>query len=185
MNKRGKLIILSGPSGVGKGTVREELFKFNNINLFYSISMTTRLPRNGEVDGREYYFVSTEEFEKQIKEGNLLEYNQFVGNYYGTPKDKVIEKLDLGFNVLLEIDVNGARRVKKNMPEAISIFLTPPSLKELEERIRGRATETEEIIQERLDKARSEIDLEDEYDYVVCNKNVNEAACQIASIITK
>ena len=185
MVKVGKLIILSGPSGVGKGTVREELFQNPEIKLFYSVSMTTRSPRNGEQDGKEYYFVSVDEFKKQIEEGNLLEYNCFVGNYYGTPKDKVLQKLNKGINVLLEIDVNGARTVKKNMPEAVSIFLTPPSLKELEERIRGRATETEEIIKERLDKARAEIDLGKDYDFVVCNKDVKEAAAKIAEIILK
>ena len=147
--------------------------------------MTTRLPRNGEVDGKEYYFVTKEEFLKEISENNLLEYNEFVGNFYGTPRDKVLKKLEQGFNVLLEIDVNGARRVKKNLPEAVSIFLAPPSLEELEERIRGRNTETDEIIQERLEKARSEIDLESEYDYVILNKDVEEAANQIAKIILK
>ena len=151
------LIILSGPSGVGKGTVREELFKDDSLNLAYSISMTTRKPRPNERDGIDYFFVEEEEFKSKIEEGKLLEWAQFVGNYYGTPKDYVDQLLNEGKNVVLEIEVQGALQVMEKCPDATTIFLVPPSLEELERRIRGRRTEEEEIVQQRLSKARKEI----------------------------
>ena len=158
------LIILSGPSGVGKGTVREELFKDDSLNLAYSISMTTRKPRPNE-------------------EGKLLEWAQFVGNYYGTPKDYVDQLLNEGKNVVLEIEVQGALQVMEKCPDATTIFLVPPSLEELERRIRGRRTEEEEIVQQRLSKARKEIATKDEYKYVVENDDVMAAKDKIAEII--
>ena len=163
------LIILSGPSGVGKGTVREELFKDDSLNLAYSISMTTRKPRPNERDGIDYFFVEEEEFKSKIEEGKLLEWAQFVGNYYGTPKDYV--------------DVQGALQVMEKCPDATTIFLVPPSLEELERRIRGRRTEEEEIVQQRLSKARKEIATKDEYKYVVENDDVMAAKDKIAEII--
>ena len=177
------LIILSGPSGVGKGTVREELFKDDSLNLAYSISMTTREPRPSEKDGIDYFFVEEEDFKNKIEEGKLLEWAQFVGNYYGTPKDYVDQLLNEGKNVVLEIEVQGALQVMAKCPEALTIFLVPPSLEELERRIRGRRTEEESIVQQRLQKARKEIATKDEYEYVVVNDNVNAAKDQIAKII--
>ena len=167
MNRKGKLIILSGPSGVGKGTVRMALMKNPNLHLFYSVSMTTRSPRPGEVNGREYYFVSKEEFQRNIDSGNLLEWAEFVGNRYGTPKDKVEQMREEGKNVLLEIEVNGTLEVLKKCPDAISIYLMPPSFEALEARIRGRSTESEDVIQRRLAKARKERTMQDHYAYKV------------------
>ena len=183
MVRKGLLIILSGPSGVGKGTVRKELMKDPSLNLYYSVSMTTRAMRPGEVNGREYYFVSQEEFEKNLAEGNLLEHAEFVGNCYGTPKDKVEKMRDEGKNVLLEIEVSGTMKVLEQCPDALSIFLMPPSIKELEDRIRGRKTESEEAIAERLEKARSELTMSHLYSHVVLNDSVERAAHEIADII--
>ena len=138
LNQNGLLIVLSGPSGGGKGTVRKALFESEGHNFTYSISMTTRQPRAGEVDGEDYYFVTREEFEERIKNGKFLEYAEFVGNYYGTPIDKVEENIAAGKEVVLEIEVEGAKKVMAKCPEAISIFLMPPSFEALERRIRGR-----------------------------------------------
>ena len=183
MNKKGLLIILSGPSGVGKGTVRKELVKDPSLKLFFSVSMTTRAMRPGEVNGRDYYFVSKEEFQKNIDNGNLLEWAEFVGNRYGTPKDKVEEMREQGKNVFLEIETKGTATVLKKCPDAISIFLMPPSMEALEARIRGRRTEAEEVIQERLAKARSELPLASKYKHVVLNDTIERASEEIASII--
>ena len=171
--KRGLLIILSGPSGVGKGTVREQLFKEESLNLAYSISMTTRYKRPGEKEGIDYFFVDVDTFKKKIEQGELLEYAQFVGNYYGTPKA----------NVVLEIEVQGALQVMKKVPDALTIFLVPPSMEELEKRIRGRRTEAEDVIKERLDKARREIATKDQYKHVVVNDDVMRAKDDIVKII--
>ncbi len=181
--KKGLLIILSGPSGVGKGTVRQELFKDESLNLAYSISMTTRKPRPNEKDGVDYFFVSEETFKEKIENGELLEYAKFVGNYYGTPQFHVEELLNEGKNVVLEIEVQGALQVMAKCPHALTIFLVPPSLEELERRIRGRRTEEESIVQERLAKARKEIATKDEYKYVVENDDVVAAKERIAEII--
>ncbi|HBF67794.1 MAG TPA: guanylate kinase [Firmicutes bacterium] len=184
--KRGLLIIMSGPSGVGKGTVRLELMKDPSLNLFYSISMTTRLPRKGETHGNEYYFVTREDFMKQVEDGNLLEWAEFVGNCYGTPKDKVDEKRNLGYNVLLEIDVNGTKQVLsklKNDDGVISIFIAPPSLEELERRIRGRSTESDEVIKNRLAQCERELGLKDQYQYVVVNDDLTKCVEDIKNII--
>ena len=181
--KQGQLIILSGPSGVGKGTVREELFKDESLNLAYSISMTTRQPRPAEKDGIDYFFVEEEEFKDKIEKGELLEYAQFVGNYYGTPQFYVDKLLTEGKNVVLEIEVQGALQVMAKRPDALTIFLVPPSFEELERRIRGRRTEAEEVVRERLDKARKEIATQDEYKYVVVNDTIMNAKEHIAQII--
>lgn len=180
---RGLLIILSGPSGVGKGTVREELFKDDSLNLAYSISMTTRSPRPKEREGIDYFFVSKEVFERKIKNEELLEYAQFVGNYYGTPKEYVEQLLDEGKNVVLEIEVQGALQVMAKCQDALTIFLVPPSFEELERRIRGRRTESDEVVKERLEKARKEIATKDEYEYVVENDDVKLAKEKISQII--
>ncbi|WP_047984935.1 guanylate kinase [Ornithinibacillus californiensis] len=182
IEEKGILFILSGPSGVGKGTVRKELFE-RKTELRYSISMTTREKRPGEVDGVDYFYRSNEEFEKLIEQGKLLEYAKFVNNYYGTPKDYVLETLDKGHDVFLEIEVQGAMQVKKNFPEGVFIFLFPPSLEELKNRIVNRGTENEEVILNRLKEARNEIEMMDAYDYVVVNDDVEQAVARIQSII--
>ena len=186
-NKKGLLIILSGPSGVGKETVRNRLMKIKKFELVYSISMTTRSPRNQEVDGVNYYFVSEEEFKANIERDNFLEYAKFVGNYYGTPKDKVEELRKAGHNVLLEIEINGARQVMSKVRDegVISFFLMPPSLQVLEDRIRKRKTESEEVIAERLQKGKEEMTMTDDYDYVILNDKVNRAAKEISDLISR
>ena len=174
---------MSGPSGVGKGTIRNKLFEKNDLNLFYSVSMTTRKPRPGEVDGVDYYFVSNEEFDKNIENGNLLEWAEFVGNRYGTPKDKVEKMREEGKNVLLEIDVNGTSQVLQKVEDVISIFILPPSLKDLENRIRGRSTEVEEVIQKRLAKAIKELEFQKQYKFKVVNDELDKATEEIRNII--
>ncbi|WP_108669752.1 guanylate kinase [Peribacillus acanthi] len=181
--EKGLLIVLSGPSGVGKGTVRKEIFSQNDAKFEYSISMTTRKPREGEVDGVDYFFKSREEFEQLIEQGKLLEYAEFVGNYYGTPVDYVRDTIENGRDVFLEIEVQGARQVREKFPEALFIFLAPPSLSELRNRIVTRGTETEDVISKRLQTAKEEIEMMDLYDYVVENDEVKLACERIKSIV--
>ena len=183
LNHRGLLIVLSGPSGVGKGTVRKALFEMPEQEFVYSVSMTTRPPRPGEIDGVDYYFVSKEEFERQIAAGNLLEYAEFVGNYYGTPKDKVEEQLNNGKEVILEIEVNGALQVRDQCKDAVFVFLVPPTRKALYERLKSRGTECEERILARIDKANKEFKLAYQYDYIVVNDEIYNAADRIMAII--
>lgn len=183
MEKRGKLIILSGPSGVGKGTVRKILMDLPGADFYFSVSLTTRSQRPGEVEGKDYFYVTREEFEDNIARGNLLEYAEFVGNYYGTPADKVEAERNKGRNVLLEIEVTGTQKVIAKCPDAVTIFLVPPSFETLEARIRGRSTENEETIQRRLAKARRELSYKDHYAHVVVNDDVERAAREILSII--
>ncbi len=183
LNSKGLLIVLSGPSGVGKGTVRKALFNMPGHNLDYSVSMTTRAMRPGEVDGKDYYFVSREEFEQRIKDGKFLEHAEFVGNYYGTPLDKVEEKIANGKEVVLEIEVQGALQVREKCPDAVFIFLAPPSKEALYERLHRRGTESEEKINERVTKANKEFELAYKYDYIVINDEVSNAADKIMAII--
>ena len=183
LNDRGLLIVISGPSGVGKGTVRRALFNMPKHNLTYSVSMTTRKMRPGEVDGVDYYFVTKEQFEQKINEGKLLEHAEFVGNYYGTPLDKVNEKLDNGNEVVLEIEVEGALQVKSKMPDCVMIFLVPPVKQALYDRLKARGTESEEVINERIKKANREFKKAYLYDYIVVNDEVNNAADRIMAII--
>lgn len=182
--KRGLLIVLSGPSGVGKGTVRKELFTQPNTNYEYSVSMTTRSPREGEVDGADYFFKTREDFEKLIEANKLLEYAEYVGNYYGTPLDYVNETLDAGRDVFLEIEVIGAAQVRAIAPDGLFIFLAPPSISALEDRLIGRGTETSEVIQSRVLKAREELEMMNLYDYVVENDEVQNACDRINAIVT-
>ncbi|MDO4775035.1 MAG: guanylate kinase [Aerococcaceae bacterium] len=182
-NTRGLLIVLSGPSGVGKGTVRAAVFKNNIFNYVYSVSATTRAMRPGEVDGKDYYFVSREEFEHLIETNALLEHAEYVGNYYGTPIQKIEENLAAGNDVFLEIEVQGALKVRERMPEGVFIFLAPPNLKELELRITGRGTDDAAVIYERMQMAREEIELMQHYDYVVVNDKVDNAVNKINAII--
>lgn len=183
LDDKGLLIVLSGPSGVGKGTVRKALFDREDHNLVYSISMTTRKPRKGEVDGREYFFVSREKFEANIKEGKFLEYAEFVGNYYGTPIDEVKKQMSLGNEVVLEIEIDGALQVREKMKDAVFVFIAPPSIDALYDRLKGRGTETDEVIAERIEKAKRELTLAYKYDYIVINDTVDNAADRIMAII--
>jgi guanylate kinase len=183
MQEKGLLIVLSGPSGVGKGTVRKAIFSQPDTEFEYSISMTTRKPREGEVDGIDYFFKSREEFEDLIEQDKLLEYAEFVGNYYGTPVDYVRETLNSGKDVFLEIEVKGARQVREKFPEGLFIFLMPPSLNELKNRIVTRGTETDDLITNRLLSAREEIEMMDLYDYIVENDQVDFASERIIAIV--
>ena len=186
--QKGLLIIISGPSGVGKGTVRRRIMEDDSLNLSYSVSMTTRAPRNKEVDGVDYFFVSNEEFDRNLKNDNFLEWADFVGKRYVTPKDYVEKLREEGKNVILEIEIEGAQQVlsKCQGNDIISIFLMPPSIEQLEARIRGRKSESEEIIQERLAKARREMSspaLKYQYHYIVYNDRVERASDEIKNII--
>ncbi len=183
MSERGLLIVFSGPSGVGKGTVRQEIFSTPDHKFQYSVSMTTRAQRPGEVDGKDYFFRSREEFEELIRNGQMLEYAEYVGNYYGTPLTYVNETLDKGIDVFLEIEVQGALQVKKKVPDAVFIFLTPPDLNELQERLVGRGTDSEEVIAQRIERAREEIALMSEYDYAIVNDEVPLAAERVKRVI--
>ena len=171
--KKGRLYVISGPSGTGKGTVCGELLK--EIGNEFSVSMTTRDPREGEVDGKDYYFVSREVFLEHIEAGDFLENATVFDILYGTPKDMVLNRLERGRNVILDIDVQGGLQVKKAMPEAVLIFILPPSLAELRRRLEGRGTETAEKIEKRLGQALNEIKLIGEYDYYVVNDDIDEA----------
>ena len=183
--KKGLLIIISGPSGVGKGTVRKYFMDDDSLRLTYSISMTTRKPRQGERDGVDYIFTTREKFEEAIAEGELLEWAEFVGNYYGTPLTQVEKLREEGKNVLLETEVQGAAQVREKCPDALSIFNIPPSMEELEKRIRGRRSEPEEIVQQRLAKAENEMKMVSNYKYIVCNEDPQLAAELISSIIKR
>ncbi|MBR4074269.1 MAG: guanylate kinase [Firmicutes bacterium] len=178
---KGLLYVISGPSGAGKGTICKRVLDELDIDL--SISMTTRNPREGEVHGVNYYFVTKEEFQERIAEDGFFEYAQVYENYYGTPKQMVMEQLAKGRDVLLEIDTQGALNVKKAYPEGVAIFLLPPSLEELRKRLTGRGTETPEAIELRLSKTLNEISCMTEYDYCVVNDNLEVAVDQVVSIM--
>lgn len=183
MSERGLLIVLSGPSGVGKGTVRKAIFERDDNEFQYSVSMTTRPMREGEVDGVDYYFRTKEEFEAMIEAGEMLEYAEYVGNYYGTPLTYVNQTLDEGKDVFLEIEVQGAQQVKEKVPDGVFIFLTPPDLAELKARIVGRGTDSPEVIEKRMRVARQEIEMMALYDYAVVNDQVPKAVDRIKDII--
>ncbi len=179
------MIIISGPSGVGKGTIRKQLIQNSVLPFWYSVSMTTRPMRPGEVNGVDYIFVDDKTFNENIKNGNFLEHVEFVGHQYGTPRSNVVDKLNQGINVILEIEVIGADNVVKNAADLhpITFFLVPPNFDALEKRIRGRCTEDEKTIEKRLDKARTELARKDEYDHIIVNDSVERAAHEIESII--
>lgn len=182
---KGLLIVISGPSGVGKGTVLKEVVKDPELNIGYSISMTTREKRPGEENGVNYYFVTRDEFHKAVENGELLEWTEFVGNCYGTPIKEVERLRNEGKNVLLEIEQDGCSQVRKKVPDTLSIFIIPPNMEELERRIRSRKTEPEEIVQQRLAKAAKEMNNLKDYKYVVCNEDVKLAADIIRVIILR
>lgn len=182
-NEKGLLIVLSGPSGVGKGTVRKEIFDDPTTSYKYSISMTTRQMREGEVNGVDYFFKTKEEFEALIQEDQFIEYAEYVENYYGTPVQYVKDTMAEGHDVFLEIEVEGAKQVRKKFPDALFIFLAPPSLDHLKERLIGRGTETDEKIQSRVNEARKEVEMMNLYDYVVVNDEVHLAKERIQSIV--
>ena len=182
MNK-GLLIVYTGASGVGKGTIMKELLK-KNPNLRLSVSATTRAPREGEVDGREYYFVSRERFDEMIDEDGFLEHAEYVGNKYGTPKQAVFSMLDEGLDVILEIEVKGFMQVKEACPDCVTIFIAPPSFEVLEARLRGRGTESEEVVAARLKTAREELQSQSMFDYIVVNDDIDRATDEVLSIIS-
>ena len=181
---KGKIFIISGPSGCGKDTLMSELFK-KCPEIKFSISSITRPMRVGEVEGEKYNFISREKFEEMLKNDMFLEYNEFVGNYYGTPKQPVLDAAANGDNVLIEVDVNGADQIRAKLPEAITIFIMPPSVEILRERLSKRGTETEEVIQKRMDTAILEMARRDEYNYTVVNDDLDTAVNEIISIINK
>ena len=181
--KKGLLIVLSGPSGVGKGTILKEFVEDPELNLAYSVSMTTRGMRPGEVEGVNYNFVDRPAFEQAIKDGELLEYAEFVGNYYGTPKAYVEEQLARGKDVILEIEIQGALKVRRQFPDALLLFVTPPSAEVLKNRLIGRGTETMDVIEHRLARALEEAEGLEEYDYLVVNDVLEEAVREVHEII--
>ena len=181
--KKGTLIVLSGPSGVGKSTVIAELLS-ERKDIYFSVSFTTRQPRPGEVDGVNYNFVTRPEFERMIRDNELLEYAEYVGNYYGTSLKVIRDRLDQGQDVLLDIEVQGAATVKAKCPEAVLIFILPPSLEELAHRLQARSTDPEDVIVTRLKRAREECSEIGRYDYLVVNDSVIAAVSEIISILT-
>lgn len=179
---RGVLVIVSGFSGAGKGTVMKRLLeKYDSYRL--SISATTRMPRDGEKDGREYFFKTVDQFEEMIENGQLIEYARYVGNYYGTPKEYVEKQLNEGRNVILEIELQGALQVKEKIPETVLVFLTPPCADELENRLRGRGTEDDETIKARLKRAVEESDYMKKYDYILINDDLEKCVDDLNGII--
>ena len=183
MKEKGILIVVSGFSGSGKGTLMKELLTRYPDTYALSISATTRSPREGEVDGREYFFVSKDEFEKMIAKGELIEYAKYVENYYGTPRDYVEKKLDEGKDVILEIEIQGALNVKKMFPDTLLLFVTPPSAEELKKRLVGRGTETMDVIESRMDRACEEAEGMENYDYLIVNDSLDRCVEEMHSII--
>jgi len=178
----GKLFIISGPSGSGKSTILNQVLT-NMPEVYFSVSATTRQPRPGEVHGEHYHFLGQAEFDRLAEEGGLLEYARYVGNSYGTPAQPIREKLEAGIDVLLDIEVQGAGQIKEKMPEAIAIFLSPPSLEILEERLRKRGTDSEEKIKNRLETARKELEQVERYDYLVVNDTIEQAVEEVKTIV--
>jgi len=179
---KGNLYIVSGPSGVGKGTVVKRVVRDNN-GVVLSVSATTRQPREGEVDKVHYYFMNKEDFMKTAQEDGFLEYAEYCGNCYGTPKQAVLDKIEEGYDVILEIDIQGGLQILKKLPDAMGIFILPPSYDELEKRLRGRQSETDDVVRKRLSAAKEEIGQCYLYDYFVVNDSVDHAVCSVVEII--
>lgn len=184
MNSKGRLVVVSGFSGAGKGTIMKSLMEKYSDRYALSISATTRFPREGETDGKEYFFVSREEFEDMIEHDQLVEYARYVDNYYGTPKKFVDEKLSLGYNVILEIEIQGALKIKKKFPDTMLLFVSAPSAEELKNRLVGRGTESLELCQKRLSRAYEESQDIEDYEYLVVNDNLDECVELVNDIIT-
>ncbi|SFK55003.1 guanylate kinase [Salinicoccus halodurans] len=182
-SEKGLLIVLSGPSGVGKGTVRKAIFDHPETDFKYSISMTTRQMREGEVDGVDYFFKTKEEFESLIEQDKFIEYAEYVGNYYGTPVEYVEQTMADGHDVFLEIEVEGAKQVREKFPDALFIFLAPPNLTQLEARLVNRGTDSPDIIRHRIEEAKRELKLMNLYDYVVVNDDVDAARQRVQCIV--
>ena len=182
MNKGG-VFIVAGPSGSGKDTLFKELFK-KRPDIRFSISSITRPMRVGEVEGEKYNFITREKFESMLENDELLEYNVYIGNYYGTPTGPVIDAVEKGQDILIEVDVNGAKAIREKMPEAVSIFIMPPSYAELKRRLSGRGTESEEVIEKRMHESLSEIKRADEFDFIVVNDDINKAVDDLIEVIT-
>lgn len=178
---KGLLIVVSAPSGCGKGTILGEILK--DDKFYYSVSATTRSPREGEQNGVNYHFITREDFEERIKNNAMLEYAEYCGNYYGTPKKEIEEMREMGKNVLLEIEVQGAMKVREICPDALFVFILPPSVNELERRLRKRGTETDEVIAERVSQAKGELAFAEKYDYVVVNNALEDAICDFRAVI--
>jgi len=178
---KGLLIVVSAPSGCGKGTILGEILK--DDKFYYSVSATTRSPREGEQNGVNYHFITREDFEERIKNNAMLEYAEYCGNYYGTPKKEIEEMREIGKNVLLEIEVQGAMKVREICPDAVFVFILPPSVNELERRLRKRGTETDEVIAERVSQAKGELAFAEKYDYVVVNNALEDAICDFRAVI--
>ena len=178
----GRIFIISAPSGTGKSTVINRLLEMRN-DLYFSISATTREPRPGEIDGKSYIFLTHDQFKALIANNELLEYAEYVGNYYGTPKKPVLEHTELGRDIILDIDVQGCKQVKNALPEAVTIFIVPPSLTELEKRLRNRGTDPEERMLKRMERAKMEMAEKDSYDHIIVNDDVDRAACDILEIM--
>ena len=176
--KRGVLVIVSGPSGVGKGTILKKVIE-ENKNMKFAISATTRKPRLGEEEGKNYFFKTKEEFEKMIDRGELLEWVNYCGNFYGKPKKYIEETLKLGYDVIVEVEVEGAKNIKKSYPDSLLIFIVPPSFEDLEQRLRNRGTETDDVIENRIKRAKEEIKKASSYDYQIVNNDVDEAVCEL------
>ena len=180
--KKGVLFVISGPSGVGKGTINQKLFAEFTDEVAFSVSATTRGPREGEIDGTHYFFITRQEFDSRVANNEFLEHAEYAGNCYGTPRSYVLDLLNKGVSVILEIDLQGAVQVKACMPESVSIFILPPSFEELENRLRGRGTETPEKIEKRLAAAKHEMDMAHTYDHRIVNDDLADAYQQLRSI---
>lgn len=180
--EKGLIIVISAPSGCGKDTILEQLFK-KNSNLFYSVSATTRDMREGEVDGKSYHFTTREKFEEMLGNNEILEYTEYCGNYYGTPKQTVLDMQGQGKDVILKIEVEGGMNIKKIFPDCVMIFVLPPSISELDRRLRKRGTETEETIAARIEKAKTELTYANSYDYLVVNGDLDKAVDDVNTVI--
>lgn len=183
MNEKGNLIVISGPSGAGKGTVVFKAIEGRG-NVCFSTSVTTRKPRPGEVDGKEYFFVDLDRFREMVENDELLEHAEYVANSYGTPRAYVEDKLNSGLDVVLEIEVQGARQIHEKMPEAVKIFIIPPSMEELKRRLESRGTDTPRAVEARLIRARQEYREADFYDYIIVNDDADKAAAELSAILT-